>query len=60
MASTRDVVVDNFHAGGVAAKVDVRTGMLDRATNMGLTNYTRWWEAHPVTGAPIYGRMLPL
>jgi len=60
MASTRDVVVDNFHAGGVAAKVDVRTGMLDRATNMGLTKDTRWWEAHPVTGAPIYGRMVPL
>jgi hypothetical protein len=59
MASNRDVVVDNFHAGGVAASVDVRTGKLGRATDMGLGKDTRWWDVHPVTGARIQGRVLP-
>jgi hypothetical protein len=60
MARTPDVVVDNFHAGGIAAKIDIRTGVLGRATNMGLTRDTAWWDAHPLTGAPILGRQLPL
>jgi hypothetical protein len=59
MASNRDVVVDNFHAGGVAASVDVPTGKLGRATDMGLGKDTRWWDVHPVTGARIEGRILP-
>ena len=60
MARTPDVVVDNFHAGGIAAKVDIRTGVLGRATNMGLTRDTDWWDKHPLTGAPILGRKLPM
>ncbi len=60
MARTPDVVVDNFHAGGIAAKVDIRTGVLARATNMGLTRDTGWWDVHPTTGAQISGRQLPM
>jgi hypothetical protein len=60
MARTPDVVVDNFHAGGIAAKVDIRTGILGRATNMGLTRDTGWWDVHPTTGAQITGRQLPM
>jgi hypothetical protein len=60
MASNPDAVVDNFHAGGVAAKVDVCDGTLGRASDMGLTATSRWWESHPVTGARITGRKLPL
>ncbi|MGB7755599.1 MAG: sugar-transfer associated ATP-grasp domain-containing protein [Salinisphaera sp.] len=59
MASSRDVVVDNFHAGGVAASVDLATGELGMATDLGLRADSRWWSTHPTTGAPILGRRLP-
>ncbi|MGN8199463.1 sugar-transfer associated ATP-grasp domain-containing protein [Salinisphaera sp. RV14] len=59
MASSRDVVVDNFHAGGVAASVDLATGTLGMATDLGLSADSRWWSTHPTTGAPILGRRLP-
>lgn len=52
--------VDNFHAGGIAAAVDVRTGRLGPATDLGLKPDSRWHERHPLTGAAIAGRYLPL
>lgn len=59
MARSRAAVVDNFHAGGIAALVDLKTGTLGSATDMGLTAASRWWDSHPTTGAPIRGRVLP-
>jgi hypothetical protein len=54
-------VVDNFHAGGILAKVDLRTGVLGRATDgaMALGPGTGWCERHPQTGGQILGRRLP-
>jgi hypothetical protein len=51
--------VDNFHAGGIAAKVDIATGELGLATDMGVRPDTRWYERHPLSGALIQGRKLP-
>jgi hypothetical protein len=60
MARAPGIVVDNFHAGGVAARVDLATGELGAATDLGLARSTRWWETHPVTGEQILGRRLPM
>jgi hypothetical protein len=51
--------VDNFHAGGLAAKVDIETGELGPSTDMGLRPSSAWHTHHPHTGAPIAGRKLP-
>lgn len=59
MASRADSVVDNFHAGGIAAPVDLVTGTLGRATDRGLAPSVGWVDVHPVTGARITGRRLP-
>lgn len=58
MAREPGAIVDNFHRGGVAARVDVATGELGPATDMGTTSKTAWWTRHPVTGARIEGRKL--
>jgi len=62
MAQGKTSVVDNFHAGGILAKVDIRTGMLGRATDgaLALGPGTGWCERHPDTGGRILGRTLPL
>jgi len=62
MAQGDNTVVDNFHAGGILAKVDLRTGVLGRATDgaMALGPGTGWCERHPQTGGQILGRRLPL
>ncbi|MEJ2762324.1 MAG: sugar-transfer associated ATP-grasp domain-containing protein, partial [Gammaproteobacteria bacterium] len=60
MASSTDVVVDNFHAGGIAAAVELTTGRLGPATDMGLRADSRWWDTHPVSGAPITGHTIPM
>lgn len=51
--------VDNFHAGGIAAAVDIATGRLGAATDLGLSANSGWFTQHPITGAPIEGRLLP-
>jgi len=51
--------VDNFHSGGIAAAVDLRTGMLGAATDVGLRPDVGWCEIHPDTHAKIRGRPLP-
>lgn len=60
MAQGRNTVVDNFHAGGIAAKVDLHSGELGRATDMGVRATSGWRDTHPDTGARITGRKLPL
>jgi hypothetical protein len=50
--------VDNFHAGGIAAPIDIATGTLGRATDMGNRPGVAWFDDHPFTGARIIGRRL--
>ena len=52
--------MDNFHAGGIAANVDIRTGELGRGTRgaWGATG-DGWYEQHCETGAQILQRKLP-
>jgi len=61
MAQGRTSIVDNFHAGGIVAKVDLHTGVLGPATDgaMALGPGRGWCERHPDTGAAIAGRQLP-
>jgi hypothetical protein len=60
MARAPGIVVDNFHAGGIAARVDLQTGEVGPATDLGTNRGTQWWETHPVTGARIRGRRVPM
>ena len=60
MARGDNTVVDNFHAGGIAASVDLHSGTLGSATDLGVRAVTGWCERHPNTGAQICGRILPL
>jgi hypothetical protein len=61
MAQGRTSVVDNFHAGGIVAKVDLSTGEVGPATDgaMALGPGRGWCEHHPDTGGQIVGRHLP-
>lgn len=52
--------VDNLHAGGIAANVDLGTGRLSRATDLGSNSRLGWLSTHPNTGALIENRVLPL
>jgi Sugar-transfer associated ATP-grasp len=60
MARTPGIVVDNFHAGGIAAQVDLDSGVVGRATDLGLQRDTQWFDDHPTTGARIAGRRIPM
>jgi len=51
--------VDNFHAGGIASPVDLATGCLGPASDLGLGPKFAWHDRHPLTGAPITGCVLP-
>jgi hypothetical protein len=59
MAIGRNRTVDNFHAGGIAAGVDMQTGVLGPATDTGVDARVGWHATHPTTGARIKGRVLP-
>jgi len=59
MGPLKDSVVDNFHAGGIAAPVDLATGRLGQATDYGLAPSVGWLDHHPATNVQINGRILP-
>lgn len=59
MAVGGNVTVDNVHAGGLAACVDLVQGRLSPATDMGVDARLGWIDRHPDTGARIAGRVLP-
>jgi len=59
MPRVRGSAVDNFHAGGIASAIDIESGRLGPATDLGLSPRSGWFETHPVTGAKIDGRILP-
>lgn len=52
-------IVDNFHAGGLAASVELESGRLGPATDLGLARDSAWHARHPVTGAAIEGFKIP-
>jgi hypothetical protein len=60
MAVGDNRLVDNFHAGGIAAPIDVAIGTLGAATDWGLRPRHGWKTHHPDTGGQIAGRVLPL
>ncbi len=47
--SARSVPVDNFSAGGLVSKVDLKTGRLSRAVSIGKDNHVRHHDVHPDT-----------
>jgi len=59
MAIGGNHVVDNLHAGGIAAGIELGTGLVGRATNLGSDVRLGWLDRHPTTGALISGRRLP-
>jgi Sugar-transfer associated ATP-grasp len=59
MAVGDNSLVDNFHAGGIAAAVDMATGTLGPATDIGMRADCGWRDRHPNSGAVITGRLLP-
>ena len=60
MAVGDNHLVDNLHAGGIAAAVDLDTGRLGLASNLGMDCSLGWLDRHPNSGAPITGFQLPL
>lgn len=59
MAIGGNKLVDNFHAGGIVAKIDVTSGTLGPASDIGLRPDVGWCTRHPDTGGQIEGRQLP-
>jgi hypothetical protein len=59
MAVGENHVVDNLHAGGIAAGIDLLTGELGPASNLGADVRLGWIERHPDSGAAIRGFRLP-
>lgn len=59
MPTRRGSIVDNFHAGGIAAAVNMESGILGPATNFCLTEKARWYDVHPLTENRITGYKLP-
>ncbi len=55
-----EAIVDNFHRGGIVSRVDIRTGELGPASDAGVVKPCVWYDTHPLTGARITGRRLPL
>jgi len=60
MAVGGNTTVDNFHAGGIAAPVELETGRLGCASNLGDNVELGWLSRHPDTGGQIKGKLLPL
>ena len=54
-----NVTVDNLHAGGIGALIDLETGKLSKSSNLGSDSQLGWFSAHPDTGAPIEGETVP-
>lgn len=59
MAIGSNHVIDNAHAGGIAAAVNLDTGILGLASDLGMNAALGWLERHPTSGAQIEGVMLP-
>jgi hypothetical protein len=51
--------VDNLHAGGIGALVDLSSGKLGKASNLGADARLGWFSTHPDTGNQIEGTAVP-
>lgn len=60
MAIGQNSVVDNVHAGGIVAHIDLASGKLGKASDLGTDVRLGWLTHHPISGAPIAGRRLPM
>jgi hypothetical protein len=60
MAVGTNTTIDNVHAGGIAAAVDLEHGRLRQATHAGFSSMRGWIDRHPDSGAEITGRLLPM
>ena len=60
MAIDGNHVVDNLHASGIAAAVDVDSGTLGPASDLGADASFGWVDRHPATDAQILGTQLPM
>lgn len=47
--------VDNFSAGGMIARIDLDTGIMDRGVSVDANNKVLWSESHPDTKESIKG-----
>lgn len=59
MAVGGNSVVDNFHQGGLAAAVDMASGQIMEASDIGLKPVMGWREIHPVSHVRFKDRTLP-
>jgi hypothetical protein len=59
MAAVPGTVVDNMHRGGLAAPVDITTGVLGPASGYAVIGSAARHTHHPSSGAAIAGRKLP-
>jgi hypothetical protein len=59
MAIGNNHVVDNVHSGGIVAAVDLASGLVGPATNLGDDVRLGWLDRHPQSGANIRGRIIP-
>lgn len=59
MAVGSNRIVDNVHAGGIVATVDLASGRLAQATDLGFDARLGWLDRHSDTGARISGRTFP-
>ena len=50
-------VVDNINAGGMAAPIDLETGVIN---NVAFDKESRYYDVHPETGHPIVGVEIPM
>lgn len=60
MAVGKNVTVDNVHAGGLGAAIDLASGRLLQASNLGVDARVGWLDYHPDTKGRITGRVLPM
>jgi hypothetical protein len=51
--------VDNFHSGGIAAAIELASGELGSASDLGMNARRGWIDRHPDSGAQIRGRPVP-
>ncbi|MBA3668913.1 MAG: hypothetical protein H0W71_02425 [Sphingomonas sp.] len=60
MAIGSNRTVDNLHSGGIATAVDLDSGRLGQASNLGAANSIGWIDHHPDSGALIAGFPVPM
>jgi hypothetical protein len=59
MAVGKNHRVDNIHAGGIAAPIDLATRRVGAASNLGMDARLGWIDRHPDTGGRIRDRIVP-